>query len=98
VRVQHASILEVDELVLAAAAHADDGQAADRPALRRRDAAAQGGMMDFEIGDAAADDMATQLDDRAFDFRKLGQAQFSALSRESSEARSHFVDTHPVLP
>jgi hypothetical protein len=67
-RVQHATVVEIDELVFATPPHRDDAGAEDRAALRRRDAAAQRRMMDVERRNAATDDMTPQLDDRALDF------------------------------
>jgi hypothetical protein len=73
--VKHSAIFEVDELVLAASAHAGNQRAHDRPTLGRRDTAAQGGMMDVERSDALADDERSKRYDCALDFREFWQIE-----------------------
>jgi hypothetical protein len=71
VRVQHAAVIEIDELVLAASPHRDDTRANNRSPLGGLDAAPQRGVMYLEIRDVAADDVSPELDHGALDFGKL---------------------------
>ena len=70
-RMQHAAVVQIDELVLAPSPHADDSRPAHRPPLGGLDATTQRRMMNHEIGDAAADDVAPKLDHCALYFGKL---------------------------
>jgi hypothetical protein len=56
----HASVLEIDELMLAATPHGDDPRADDGTALGGRHAPAQRWVVDDKRFDAPADEMAAQ--------------------------------------
>ena len=68
-RMQHPAVVQVDELMLTAAAHARDSRADNGASLRGRDPTPQRGMMHLKRGDATPDDERAERDDRALDFR-----------------------------
>jgi hypothetical protein len=72
-RVKHSTVLEIDELVLAATANAGDSDSCNRSPLRGRDASPERGMMDLQRGDATSNDEWPKRNDGALDLGKLRQ-------------------------
>jgi hypothetical protein len=68
-RMEHATVLEIDQLMLSAPTDAGDTRAFHRPTLRRGDAATERGVMDFQGHDAPTDNEWAERAHGALDFR-----------------------------
>jgi hypothetical protein len=74
-RVQDSVIIEVDQLVFAAPTHASHARSGQGAPLLRRHAPCKRTVMELEGQDPPADEVATQQEDGAFDFRKFGHVR-----------------------
>jgi hypothetical protein len=72
--VHHATVVEHEELVLAAAIHARDARADEAVRRGRREASGKARVPDVHGRDAAANDRGAELAHRVFDFRQFRHA------------------------
>ena len=66
-----ARVVEVDELMLPPAADSHHARSGDRAALPRSHPSLERGVMEGNGHDPPADEVAAELDDGTFDFRKF---------------------------
>jgi hypothetical protein len=76
--VQHALIIELDQLVLAAATHGNHAGSGQRAPLLRCDVPDECRVMQLEGDDPATDEVPSEGFDRAFDFRKFGHVRLTS--------------------